>query len=325
MRTTRMIGVLLLLAMGNWPTRGLAFVDTTASWRFRGSAYALHNPSTGAVNGQVFDDGFTSMTLADVHKPIFLTGTSSALKGFAYVTGELQASAGIGNLHASVDLDLYASNEIAGFAPEGIAGADVGEANVTASWRDSATITVPGLPQGFPLLVPAGINVDGFVNAAFSAPVTNCCGSGLLTVQVRSIDGTLSESGLSRHSVPAEVGDRDEVLADGFHYALLHFENGVPHDIGFTLEVLASGHANRNHQLSPGPVEGSLLALYRNSVTWGGISGVMNAETGDPVENWTIASESGFDYSRPYGVPEPASLLLIGLALCCSIGLQARR
>ena len=52
MRTTRMIVVLLLVAVVNWPTRSLAFVDTTASWQFGGSAVAAHksgNPFTSSL------------------------------------------------------------------------------------------------------------------------------------------------------------------------------------------------------------------------------------------------------------------------------------
>jgi hypothetical protein len=48
------------------------------------------------------------------------------------------------------------------------------------------------------------------------------------------------------------------------------------------------------------------------------------AATGEPVENWTITSESGFDYSKPY-VPEPASGVLLSSALCAWLGWSRSR
>jgi hypothetical protein len=50
------------------------------------------------------------------------------------------------------------------------------------------------------------------------------------------------------------------------------------------------------------------------SLRWGGIESVTD-EVGNPITDWTIISDDGFDYSRPFGVPEPASMALLGFAL----------
>jgi hypothetical protein len=61
-----------------------------------------------------------------------------------------------------------------------------------------------------------------------------------------------------------------------------------------------------------------LTANFSSSLKWGGIESVTDLE-GNPIprEDWTITSESGFDYSRPFDeqVPEPASLGLISLTI----------
>jgi len=60
-------------------------------------------------------------------------------------------------------------------------------------------------------------------------------------------------------------------------------------------------------------------ADFSASLKWGGVESVTDL-AGNPIprEDWSIESESGFDYSRPFGVPEPASVLLLGTA---SLGL----
>ena len=246
-----MIGVLLLLAMGNWPTRGLAFVDTTASWRFFGDAHVRHNPSPVSFKVEALDDQGASMTLGHVKKPIFLNVASDIFKGHAYVVGKLEATAGIGHLSVDLGLDLYAENDLAGVPLDGIATALVNVARATASWRDSATISVPGLPQGFPLLVPAGYQATGGIGTTFPDTLaTSCCGEGYTELKLKFIDGTLFEFGTSLHHSPAQDvdGDIDFALED---YLLLPFKNGIPRDIGFILEATASGQANRGNQFLP--------------------------------------------------------------------------
>ena len=59
-----------------------------------------------------------------------------------------------------------------------------------------------------------------------------------------------------------------------------------------------------------GPVLDSLGTLdvksdFGSTVTWGGITSVADVATGAVLDGWTIRSDSGFDYSHPYPVPEP--------------------
>jgi hypothetical protein len=256
------------------------------------------------------------MTLADLNESILLTAQSNVFQGFASVAGALRARANVGILSASVEFDVYAQNSLHGLLLSDIALAEVSGARAMASWRDSATITVPGLPQGFPLLVPARIIVTGSNSVPFpDTPATGCCGFGYTTVIIRFIDGTLIDNGGSLHYLPAQDDDSD-FYPDTTNYELLQFENGVPRDIGFILQVSATGKADRGPVSHlPGSVTTRLTADYYATLKWAGIAGVFNAATEEPVDNWTITSESGFDYSRPYGVPEPATILLLASGL----------
>jgi hypothetical protein len=64
----------------------------------------------------------------------------------------------------------------------------------------------------------------------------------------------------------------------------------------------------------------SLTADFTGSLKWGGIESVTDlAGNVIPRDEWSIESESGFDYARSWDeqqVPEPSNVLLLGTALC---------
>jgi hypothetical protein len=65
---------------------------------------------------------------------------------------------------------------------------------------------------------------------------------------------------------------------------------------------------------------GTFSADVSGSLHWGGIQSVTD-EFGNPINDWTITSQSGFDYSKPFSVPEPSSLLLLLMVLCARLAL----
>lgn len=52
-----------------------------------------------------------------------------------------------------------------------------------------------------------------------------------------------------------------------------------------------------------------------HTLRWGGISSVVDADTGLPVADWTLTSESGFDWTQPAVIPEPTASALALVAL----------
>ncbi len=71
-------------------------------------------------------------------------------------------------------------------------------------------------------------------------------------------------------------------------------------------------------------LESSAAGLYGQSLTWGGISSVVDAD-GNPVTGYTVSSASGFDYAQPAVVPEPSTTALGGGVLAGCLVLFLRR
>jgi hypothetical protein len=67
-------------------------------------------------------------------------------------------------------------------------------------------------------------------------------------------------------------------------------------------------------------------AFFGHTFTWGGITSVVDADTGQPITDWTLTSASGFDWMNaapgPSTVPEPSTL---GLAALGGLGLFVNR
>ena len=88
------------------------------------------------------------------------------------------------------------------------------------------------------------------------------------------------------------------------------FINEQPVERGIKLTII--GQAFASSQLTNA---GSVTAKFANdsskTLNWGGITEVLNPATGAPITNWTLTSESGFDYTKPFPVPEPAGLALL--------------
>lgn len=93
---------------------------------------------------------------------------------------------------------------------------------------------------------------------------------------------------------------------------------GTSFDIGFEVTLRASGSSGFGVAQWSGDFSGSLH--------WAGIESITDvAGNPIPLSHFTITSESGFDYMKPFGVPEPSSLLLVASAAAFAYGLRPRR
>ena len=70
--------------------------------------------------------------------------------------------------------------------------------------------------------------------------------------------------------------------------------------------------------------EGAALASVDASHTfsWGGITNVIDLSTGEPIADWTLTSDSGFDWTHAAVIPEPTTS---ALALLAFVGLVVYR
>jgi hypothetical protein len=114
-----------------------------------------------------------------------------------------------------------------------------------------------------------------------------------------------------------------------------HFAGGPPTIVPISFEMnpneeklvvwnfdVASFAGVQNIDLNMGTGHAGANATFGHTMTWGGITSVIDKVTGRPITDWTIDSASGFDYSKPFSeIPEPASICLLSLA---ALGFSSR-
>ena len=101
---------------------------------------------------------------------------------------------------------------------------------------------------------------------------------------------------------------------------------GDPMGLEYTMSV--TGIATTSSALFTDPVAGTAAstfnANFENTLEWGGITSVTRASTGEPITDWSVTSESGFDYSQVFPIPEPSVLILLFTA-AATLALRRRR
>ena len=85
-------------------------------------------------------------------------------------------------------------------------------------------------------------------------------------------------------------------------------------------ESVVAAHDVINHLSGTAIAIGDIL----HTLAWDGITSVTDADTGALVTDWTLISDSGFDYTAAT-VPDPPSLLLLGTGLSAWLGLVLLR
>jgi hypothetical protein len=141
------------------------------------------------------------------------------------------------------------------------------------------------------------------------------------------------------------IGHNVPQFVYGYHYAIQggydplptidHFEGEPPSIVPISFEMnpneeqlvywnfdVASFAGVQNKDLNMGTGHAGANATFDHTMTWGGITSVIDKDTGQSISDWTLDSASGFDYSKPFvEVPEPATFLL---ALCTALVLTIR-
>jgi hypothetical protein len=244
---------------------------------------------------------------------------SAAFADAAAVAIDVIAASSRGNASATYgDIGLNAFTDVHG-------GSDMlqsgGEARMTvdAGWEDRIVLTVPFLPRGDTIKIRGKLNAIGdFFDEKATGPIhlpgftTAGLIEGLLTASIFNSTGSVNKGPgcvcatriLAPISNPPTDIDIDDI-SNSF------VEWGMPNDIGSTLTVTAKLFVRAAAGAS---AEAEISGFFGGSIHWGGIESVTNAATGELLTGWTITSDSGFDYSKPFEVPEPSSVLLFATA-----------
>ncbi len=102
----------------------------------------------------------------------------------------------------------------------------------------------------------------------------------------------------------------------------LTIEVGLPYFLEANLTASVTTDVGTSGTLT---ASSSGIVGYGHTLAWGGIDSVTDAD-GNLITDWSITSGSGFDYSKPYSVPEPSTFVLLGLgALTLAAGRLCRK
>jgi hypothetical protein len=324
-------------------TTVFAAVRTSATYNVSGNtriSYAdINFPSPQSVVGGVEDsDGKSS----NVGKPVFVETTidnqiaaaGGSSDGGAYVA----AGAAIGQfkLEASGAVEInyvglpYRANTVESSTGGGVEASWSDTIRFEGSNTSKAILHGKFLVDGS-LLAQATDSPDspyGFQTNPF--PQRNwAAAQGLFTLWMTA--GRQDPLGPYPVNIPnhgtgyAAVGETTNPLAPQYDHPV---PQSIPYDIVVTpyvtypLEVTAimSFTARATNDAYVHLVSGKFSSFFSgelgNTISWGGIDSVTDADTGLPIDNWMITSESGFDYSKPYVVPEPTSVALLSVGFC---------
>jgi hypothetical protein len=261
-----------------------------------------HDQDTNSISGKV--------SLSD--------SLSSNAPGVDYLE-KASAAAGVGNLHGVVS---GGASAVTGLHSEGSCNAI---ASAEASWNDSVTISAPDQADGASITLHASLSFHGTFTANAAAnppqlqPVQPCTSDGICFHQ--SMSGAGAQVAISGAAGFSGVSVRGLEQADGTGIDnRVELPDTIPFDIvthvGSTIDVrvdlTVSGDVSaKGGELIGDSSSGFFEANFGETLFWGGISSVTD-DSGAPIANWSIASDSGFDYSKPFvEVPEPSVFLLV--------------
>lgn len=305
------------------------------------AAFALASPVFGQVGARAFVSG-KAMARGDFDKTFTDNDNDNDLAdaiASAHATVTANAVAGIGFVRSFAESDvLVAMGDISIKAQASVVGSGTlssayGESELvmTAGHNDLVEFNTNRLDIGDQLIIRSKVTIKGgftplgtFVpGGPPPGPRFDTFGgaTGQLSIGAEGNSAAFFAAPFDLQPIAPVIADvckntcgqgRDyNVPAPGVLYLTFIARNRLNSPLGYSITATMKA-------TSQALTSAHLMADFSGSIHWGGILSVENAVTGEVIDDWTVTSQSGFDYSKPFSpeVPEPASIALLGFALC---------
>jgi hypothetical protein len=251
-----------------------------------------------------------------------------AAKGAASATLSGYAAVTYGTVKAGVNGAYSASTSADAEDLEEGGSVDFARVSAFADWRDIWNVTST-TAVGRDLIVKGRIKIEGSLGVSITGtpkftPQEFPLNDGLAFINVYFKSGDLilpdPDDNFGIASATIVLGRTDPLRLDrGIFFDVHTFATeGVPVSTITSLRLHFGGLAVTN--AGGDTVSGFFDGNYRSTLTWQGITSVVDRATGEIIDDWTLTSQSGFDYV--HGVPEPSSILLA--AICGVFFLRSR-
>jgi hypothetical protein len=264
-------------------------------------------------------------------QPVSSTGSATAEIARVTAFADGTALAALGDFSLKASASVFTDKQ----APNGDTG--VATAVVNATNEDTIALRTETIPFGNSLLIRAKLTVDG--SFVVDLPITPAHqdpfdprlivpasrgsvggGLGIFASKGSFIDGGGPSATLAGLCINLCVSGDGEMPPVEFVTWSFVTKNGELTPMSYGVELNVKALASTGN-------EAVIIGNFTGSIHWGGIQSVEDAVTGEVINDWTITSQSGFDYSKSFEaqIPEPSSLMLLATALCAPLALGRRR
>lgn len=289
--------------------------DLTVTARVKVDAKAV-----GSITSIDTDNEFESAdSIAEAFTLTFVEATSGTSHVGSFAEGKVLSTYG--------DLSLKGQAGVVGNGvarPNGSSGQS--EVSMGASQRDVAKFNTFQFPTERELIVISRVKIAGGFNgrATFAAagpppaPVFDTIGTATGQMELGALFGGFVADTDTLQPLPQIIAMK-QFCGKGCEFNLeppkqvflvLRARNGLPSPLGYSINVSMKAQGTS-------PVETVIMGDFSGSIHWDGVVSVTDSLTGQLIDDWTVTSLSGFDYSKPFTpeVPEPAGLTLLLIAL----------